>query len=164
MQLVRQFLQGSSPGIKGFLYVLNKFYLMTTTIINFFKKPMILVILSIGLFSCEKESGEGGKSSVYGKVYVKDYNAEFTVLKEEYYGPNIWVYIIYGDNKDYSDRIRTNYEGTYEFKYLRPGSYTIYTYSKDSTLQTLAEVAVIQQVDIPKKKQEIELPDLIIFN
>jgi hypothetical protein len=137
---------------------------MAPTIINIFKKSMLLLILSTGLLSCEKEPGEGGKSTIYGKVYVKDYNAEFTVLKEEYYGPNIWVYIIYGDNKDYNDRIRTNYDGTYEFKYLRPGSYTIYTYSKDSTLQTLAEVPVIRQVDMPKKKQDLELPDLIIFN
>jgi hypothetical protein len=132
-------------------------------------KPRILIFISlafIGLInpSCKKEEGDGGNSSIYGKVFVKDYNAEFTDLKEEYYGPDVWVYIIYGDNREYGDRILTSYDGTYEFKYLRPGNYTIYTYSKDSTLKTNAPVPVIKQVEITDKKQEVEVPDLIIFD
>lgn len=124
----------------------------------------ILLSIVILIVSCKKEEGDGGNSTIYGKVYVKDYNAEFTELKEEYYGPDIWVYIIYGDDRDYGDRILTNYNGTYEFKYLRPGNYTIYTYSKDSTLMTNAPVPVIKEVEISDKKQEVEVPDLIIFD
>jgi hypothetical protein len=125
-----------------------------------------ILFTTLGLlsYSCKKEEGDGGNSSIYGKVYVKDYNAEFTDLKEEYYGPDIWVYIIYGDNREYGDRILTNYDGTYEFKYLRPGNYTIYTYSKDSTLKTNAPVPVIKKVEISDKKQEVEVPDLVIFD
>jgi hypothetical protein len=126
--------------------------------------PTMFVLILFLSFSCKKEPGPGGKSTVYGKVFVKEYNSTFTVLEEEYYGPNIWVYIIYGDDRDYGDRIRTSYDGTYEFKYLRPGTYHIYVYSKDSTLQTNALVPVIQDIDIPGKKQDIELPDFTIFN
>ena len=114
--------------------------------------------------SCEKEPGSGGKSTIYGKVLVKDYNATFTVLEETYYGPEIWVYIIYGDDRDYGDRIQTGYDGTYEFKYLRPGTYHVYAYSKDSTLQTNALVPVIKDIDVPNKKQDIEVGDIVIFN
>ena len=123
-----------------------------------------LALISLISTSCKKDEGDGGNSSIYGKVYVKDYNAEFTNLHEVYYGPDIWVYIIYGNNKDYGDRILTNYNGTYEFKYLRPGKYTIYTYSKDSTLMTNAPVPVIKEVEISDKKQDVEVSDLIIFD
>lgn len=130
-----------------------------------FLKPILLLTGTLILLcSCEKDPGEGGKSTVYGKVWVKDYNATFTILEEEYYGPDIWIYIIYGDDRDYSDRILTNYDGTYEFKYLRPGTYHVYAYSKDSTLQTNAPVPVIKDVEVPKKKQDVEVPDIVIFD
>ena len=131
------------------------------------KKLWILILLLSSctlFFSCKKEPGEGGKSIIYGKVFVKDYNNTFTVLEEEYYGPDIWVYIIYGDHRDYDDRIRTNYDGTYEFKYLRPGTYHVYAYSKDSSMQTAADVAVIKDVEVPKKKADVDVPDIVIFN
>jgi hypothetical protein len=134
-----------------------------------FKKSYIagLLLLSavfLTMVSCKKEPGSGGKSTIYGKVLVKDYNATFTVLQETYYGPGIWVYLVYGDDRDYSDRIQTSYDGTWEFKYLRPGSYTVYVFSKDSTLSTNADLAMIRSVEIPSGKQEIALPDIVIFN
>jgi hypothetical protein len=124
---------------------------------------IFLLLIPLLMTSCEKEPGVGGKSTIYGKVYVRDYNSTFTVLEEEYYGPDVWVYIIYGDDRDYSDRIRTSYDGTYEFKYMRPGTYHLYAYSKDSTMQTTADVAVIRDVEVPNKKQEIEVPRIVIF-
>jgi hypothetical protein len=116
------------------------------------------------LIACEKEPGPGGKATIYGKVYVKEYNSTFTVLEEEYYGPNIWVYIVYGDDRDYGERIRTSYDGTYEFRYLRAGKYRVYVYSKDSTMTTNADIAVMQDITIENKKQDYQLPDLVIFN
>jgi hypothetical protein len=135
----------------------------------FTRRRLTNVLLSLAgfcilLISCEKEPGPGGNSTIYGKVFVKDYNSTFTVLQETYYGPGIWVYIIYGDDRDYGDRIETSYDGTYEFQYMRPGNYTIYAYSKDSTLQTNAMVPVIREITVPKKKQDIEVPEIVIFN
>ncbi len=114
--------------------------------------------------SCKKEAGEGGTSSIYGKVYEKNYNSTFTVLLEEYYAQDVDVYIIYGDDKTYSERIRTNYDGTYEFKYLRKGTYHIYAYSEDSTLQTNAKIPIIRDIEISKNYQEVEAPEIVIFN
>ena len=112
---------------------------------------------------CKKIAGEGGTSSITGKVFAKDYDATFTILQGEYYVPDKWVFIIYGDAADYSNKIRTNYDGTYEFKYLRPGNYRVYAYSKDTLLQTNAEIAKIQDVTIKKQYQEIWVPDIVIF-
>jgi hypothetical protein len=131
------------------------------------KKIIIEIILLSGSFiflsSCEKEAGEGGSSSIYGKVYVKDYNSTFTILQEEYYATEQDVYIIYGDDKSYGDKVKTSYNGTYEFRYLRPGTYHIYAFSKDSTLQTTADIGVVKDVTVTKNKQTVEVPDIIIF-
>jgi hypothetical protein len=137
--------------------------------LSFFQKSriqfyLVLFMLPFLAGSCEKEPGPGGKSTLYGKVLVKDYNATFTVLQETYYAPEVWVYLVYGDDRDYGDRIQTGYDGTWEFKYLRPGNYKVYALSKDSTLLTNAPVPVIREVVVPDKKQEIEVPDLVIFN
>jgi hypothetical protein len=123
--------------------------------------PLLFFVLFI---SCKKEPGKGGNSSIFGKVYVKDYNATFTILQDEYYAQNKKVFIIYGDDKSYADDVTTNYDGTYEFKYLRPGKYKIFTYSKDSTLQTLADIPIVLDVEITKKNQKVEVPDILIFN
>lgn len=143
---------------------------ITIRIMNIMTKRSLIITLILLItfpalmISCKKEPGSGGKSTIYGKVFVKEYNSSFTVLQETYYGPEIWVYLIYGDDRDYSDRINTNYDGTWEFKYLRPGKYKVYAYSKDSTLQTSAPVAVIREIEIGSQKQDMEIPDLVIFN
>jgi hypothetical protein len=122
------------------------------------------IILLLITASCEKDPGEGGNASIYGKVTVRDYNSDFTYLKEEYPGRDVDVFIIYGDDKSVSDRVRTSYDGVFEFKYLRKGTYTIFAYSKDSTLMTNSVVPVIEEVTIEDNKSEVEAPDIIIFN
>jgi hypothetical protein len=135
---------------------------MKNTII---KRSIQILALSVLLFSCSKDPGEGGNSSIYGSVWVKNYNSTFTVLNGEYEGADEDVYIIYGDGNGYSDKVSANYKGVYEFKYLRPGKYTIYIYSKDSTLQSPSgKIPIIKEVEITEKKQEIEVPEITIFN
>jgi len=131
------------------------------------KKNLLILLVAflpaVFFSSCKKEAGEGGTSSIYGKIMVRDYNSTYTVLEEEYYGQDIDVYIIYGDDKTYSERIRSNYDGVYEFKYLRKGIYHVYAYSEDSTLQTNAMIPVIRDIEITKNNEEVEATDIIIF-
>jgi hypothetical protein len=131
-------------------------------------KPLLhlflALTLSVALFSCAKDAGEGGNSTIYGKIITYNYNAEFTNLRGIYPGADEDVYIIYGSDRSYSQRIRSNYDGIYEFKYLRPGDYTIYVYSKDSTLTLVSGIfPVIQKVKIDKDKQTVEAADMKIF-
>ena len=124
----------------------------------------LVILLSGVLFSCTKEAGEGGNSTIYGKIIAHNYNAEFTNLKGIYPAADEEVYIIYGDDRSYGERVRSNYEGIYEFKYLRPGNYTIYAYSKDSTLTMASEMyAVIRNVKIDKDRQTVQAEDMKIF-
>jgi hypothetical protein len=124
----------------------------------------LLIILSTLAFSCAKDAGDGGNSTVYGKLIAYDYNAEFTSLKGIYPAADEDVFLIYGSDRSYSQRVRSNYEGVYEFKFLRPGDYTIYAYSKDSTLTLPSGLyAVIRNLTISDNKQTVEAEDIKLF-
>lgn len=116
--------------------------------------------------SCKKEAGEGGTASITGSVWVKDYNSTFSVLEGEYAGADEDVYIVYGDNTaGYDDKVSCDYNGKFTFNFLRSGKYTVYIYSKDSTLQSPSgDVTLIQEIEITKKKEVMELPQFVIFN
>lgn len=118
-------------------------------------KILVSLVFILVFISCEKDAGEGGNSSIYGKVWVRDYNANFTLLQYWYYGQDEDVFIIYGNNKSYSDKISTNFDGTFEFRYLRPGKYRIYSYSKDSTMVSSALVANGKEIEITGDNQEV---------
>lgn len=133
-------------------------------------KSLIFGLLSIALLfgSCKKEAGEGGKATIRGKVFAKYYNNSFSNLIATGYAPDNYVYIIYGGDESYGDRVKTSYDGTYEFKYLREGNYKIYVYSKDSTqsIYTIpaGKYPVSAEVEIGKKEKLVEVPDLVIFD
>ena len=122
-----------------------------------------LCFILIGL-GCKPEAGEGGTSSIYGKVMVKDLNSSF-ILTGEYPGADEDVYIIYGDDISYGDRVRTNYNGEYEFKYLNKGKYRIYMYSEDSVYiqGSSGDFAVIRDAEITSRKQKVEVPLMTVY-
>lgn len=85
--------------------------------------------MTVTLFSCTKEEGKGGRSSITGKIHMTDITGG---IQGEYDAPEYDVYIIYGDKDDvYDDDMKTNYDGTFEFKNLRKGAYRIFAYTKD---------------------------------
>lgn len=132
----------------------------------------IVVLLSISLMillfgACSKPAGEGGDSTITGKVYVKNYNSTFTLLNQEYWGRDVDVYIIYGDDATYGNRVKTGPDGVFEFKYLRKGNYKIYVYSKDKDAYLAGntnppEIAVWASVEITDKKQTVDAGTLTI--
>ncbi len=126
-------------------------------------KIIILSLISVSLLSissCKKSEGEGGKATITGKIWVKRYNdlgiAIPASLGGEFAGAYEDVYIIYGDDATYGDKVQANFDGIYEFKYLRAGNYTIYSYSSGTSLTTVNRLAVIKDVEITKKKQTVE--------
>jgi hypothetical protein len=122
------------------------------------------ILALIGFAGCKKGPGVGGNSSIKGSIWVRDFNANFTVLNGSYAGYDEEVYIIYGDDVSYGDRIRTDYDGEFEFKYLRPGKYTVYVYSKDSTMQSQSgDITIIKEVEIADKKTTSEIPKITIY-
>jgi hypothetical protein len=123
-----------------------------------------LVILSMVAFSCKKEEGIGGTSSIKGKVLIRQYNSNFTELIEQYYAPDEDVFIIYGDDEVYGDKVTTNYDGTYEFDYLRDGNYKVFAYSKDSAnYPTKHLIPVIINTSISGKKETVKAETIVIL-
>lgn len=131
---------------------------------NVMKLGFVLLFV-VTLFSCKKEAGEGGTSTIKGKIWVEDWNNAFTIKNGEYAGYDEDVYILYGDAVSYSEKTKANYNGEFEFKYLRKGKYTIYVYSKDKTLQSKSgDVSIIKEVEITGKKQTKEIEQITIYN
>ncbi len=122
----------------------------------------VLLLLPILLIACAKEPGVGGAFNIVGKVYAYDYNAEMTNLRTQYYAPDEDVFIIYGDDTIFSDRTRTNFDGTYRFQYLRPGTYTIFAYSKNLETRLPPLYAVKKTVSILSDQDIVTIEDIEI--
>jgi len=125
-------------------------------------------ILLFLLFSCKKPAGEGGNSSIKGMINITNWNATFSVITGVYSGADIDVYIIYGNDITYGDRIKTGPDGVFEFKYLRKGSYKIYVYSKDkdaflSGNSNPPDIAIYIGAEITKKKQQVDVGTIEII-
>ncbi len=114
-----------------------------------------LIGMALVTMSCEKDPGEGGTSSIKGYAHMTDYNATFQIVQDDYPAFDEDVYIIYGDDISYGDRIRTGPDGRFEFKYLREGKYTIYMYSEDTSLA--GKVVVSVPAEITDKKQTVDI-------
>ncbi|MCX7728032.1 MAG: hypothetical protein N2203_01035 [Bacteroidia bacterium] len=132
-------------------------------------KYIYLIAFLIILFSCKKPPGPGGNASIKGKVTMYFYDASTNTFSKKYPGADVDVYIIYGSETSYGDRIRTDYEGDFEFKYLRKGSYTIYVYSTDTVAfkgppanPKAPKIAIKKTVTISKNKQTLDAGEFVI--
>jgi len=123
----------------------------------------LVLILLVVTSACKKGPGSGGSSFIKGKVLMYDYNGNYPQLDTIYYKADEDVFIIYGDGDTYGDKFSTSFDGSYEFKYLRKGSYKVFVYSDDSTgLSPSGKITVFQTVEIEKNKETVEVPDLVI--
>jgi hypothetical protein len=123
------------------------------------KSGLILTVFFALVFNaCKKGPGEGGNSSIQGTVNTILYlNSAFIEPYDTFPSADKDVFIIYGDDISFSDKVQTNYDGKFEFKYLREGSYKVYVYS-EAPFDSLSseEYAVIKQVEITGKKQDVD--------
>ncbi|MFN0201911.1 MAG: hypothetical protein ACKVTZ_10340 [Bacteroidia bacterium] len=130
-----------------------------------------IITFCLGVFmllGCRKEPGVGGNASIKGRIFVEKYNKTFTVLLQKYYVAEQDVYIVYGDQYGYSDRVKTDYDGRFAFDYLYPGDYTVYVMSKDSTFATgdtigSGEVPVKKELTLKQNKEAVDLGEITIL-
>jgi hypothetical protein len=130
------------------------------------KKSWLIMIVLAGIFlsACTKNPGIGGDASIKGNVFVEHWNTTFTQFISEYPGADIYVYLVFGSDISYGNRIKTNPDGEFEFKYLYKGDYTIYVYSFDSTLTDPSGLIPVEQtVNITDRKQVVDIGTLNIF-
>lgn len=101
------------------------------------------------VLSCKKEEGKGGKLGIKGSVRARYYSNNLSKYTQQRPGADLDVYLIYGNNVGIGDKTKTDYEGEFEFKYLRSGNYKVYVYSKDTTGGSASEdITVVQNVDL----------------
>ncbi len=125
---------------------------------------VVLTLLILGLHSCKKYPGDGGMAAIKGKIYVREYNESYTQLLDEYYVGGEDVYIIYGDNEIYDDNVETNYDGSFIFKELRKGNYTIFVYTEDSTFTVPGgQYPIFQEVEITGRKEIVDIGEIEII-
>ena len=120
---------------------------------------VLLALISLVAIGCTQPEGEGGTSTITGKVYAFNYNNS-GILQEEYYLADEDVFIIYGDGDNfYDDSYKTSFDGSFRFQFLRPGTYTVFVYSDCISCPSGTE-AISQTVEITNNNQDIVLEDL----
>jgi hypothetical protein len=106
-----------------------------------------------------------GTGRIFGVVRLINYRNTsvypFLVVKDTSFAQDHEVFIIYGDNEYFEDRIRTNYNGYFEFTNLIPGDYEIFTLSEDVSGGT-EDIPISRIVTITEENQEIDLGVLTI--
>lgn len=116
--------------------------------------------LATFFYGCTKGPGEGGTSTIAGKIYVKNYNGS-GILVSEFYAPEERVYLLFGDATFYGADTRTSFDGSYEFPYLKKGDYTIFAYSDCDTCASKV-IAVQKQVTITSNHSRITVDDIVL--
>ena len=136
------------------------------------KLPQFIWVIAalLAVVSCKKEAGDGGNSSIKGKI-TKELRVvlnnpgtavgTFPAADED-------VYIIYGNHVSPDDRVQTNYDGEYEFLYLRPGKYKVYAFSKDTNAVAVPwdedHMTVLQELEITDGNQQVIADDMMIYD
>jgi hypothetical protein len=121
-------------------------------------------LLAINLVSCTKDEGVGGKATIRGKVIIRDYSDDFSIMLSEYNAAEEDVYIIYGNDETFGDQVETNYDGIFEFNYLLPGDYSVFIYSEDSSSNLLYDTVVIKNINISKKDDIVDAGTFVKLN
>lgn len=136
----------------------------------------IFLVSIVLLLACNKEEGQGGRATIKGKVYAEYWDKTFSLKADSGYAADRDIYIVYGNSTSYGNRLRTSYDGSYEFDYLQKGNYKIYAYSRDSSGRAESistgspnylynpDIAVIQSIEITERKQVVEVDDIKILN
>ncbi len=118
-----------------------------------------IILLNFLISSCKKVEGSGGSSTIKGNITALDYNGAGVYQNKTYDAMNHDVYIVYGaGNTTHDDKVETSYDGTFEFKYLEKGVYTIFTYEKcfDAACSSGTDV-ILKTVTISKNKETVNV-------
>jgi hypothetical protein len=130
-----------------------------------FLRSLVLPILFLVVYSCKKPPGPGGRASVKGKVYVRDFDKYGYSKISEYYGAGETVYICYGTNEFVGNDIKTANDGSFKFSYLNKGHYKVFANSRDTSIHVNGSnktIPVVVEFDITNVTQTVDLGDIII--
>jgi hypothetical protein len=122
----------------------------------------VLISIATILASCEKEPGEGGLATIQGKVWGRDLDNDGFVKTQGYLGGvRVYIGVDDGARSDYFETVRTSYDGTYTFPFLRKGDYRVWVFSRCDTC-VLEDTVRLQTATIRERKQTVTLPDMTV--
>lgn len=113
-----------------------------------------------------KSKRANGTCSIGGKVWCRNYNSDFTALLGAYYTPDEDVFLVRAGDSYYCDDVKTDINGNYRFDEVLPGDYTVYAWSKDSTMTIPSGYfQVSKNVTVTETpEQHYVLSDFVILN
>ena len=122
---------------------------------------ILTAVLLTTLAGCTKGEGVGGSATIEGTVLkvlhpADDYNLgtdTVAAAKQD-------VFIVYGDEGYVGDDTECGEDGKYRFRYLKAGTYTVYSYSE---LSSGERVAVKQTVEV-KRGETVTVPTIYIHS
>lgn len=125
-------------------------------------KYLLVLTAIFTILACNKTEGEGGTSTIEGKILTINLNNDGETISQ-YYAMDEDVFIIYGESSTvYNDKTSTSFDGKFRFNNLMPGKYTIFAYSQCDACPSGEEV-MTKTIEITDKNQVIVMDDLIIF-
>lgn len=133
------------------------------------KKIIFLLAFTAVFSACKKDPGTGGAGTISGTI-SKEYRAVLTSPGTVYFtvpAADVEVYIVYGEHLSPDDKVMTDYEGNFEFRNLRKGKYTVYTYSRDTTGQNMTDpmkMVVLKEVELTDNDDHAVVSDLTIYD
>jgi hypothetical protein len=135
------------------------------------KKTLFFLLLTMAFVSCQKDPGTGGAGTISGTV-LKEYRVVLTNPATSVYtvpAADVEVYIVYGEHVSPDDKVMSDYNGNYEFRNLRKGHYTVYTYSRDTTGQNPPatdpmKMVVLKEVELTDNEDHAVVSDLTIYD
>jgi len=114
---------------------------------------MAFLGLALIMPSCNKGPGTGGSGTLQGYVKLVHHpDDDYTLTPDTMAAAKTDVFLVYGDQTYFGDDVETGPDGMYQFEYLLPGEYTVFSYSTlpsgekvaESTSVSLARGAVQQ--------------------
>ncbi len=93
--------------------------------------------------------------------YVNESSWPNLVIEDISFAQEQEVYLTFGDQAFYKDRIRTQFDGYFEFSNLIPGDYLVFLYSEDVTGAT-EHVVLKFEVTITEFDQVVDLGEITI--
>lgn len=94
---------------------------------------LIIAVLALSFSGCKKYEGQGGQSKITGKLTVNEklYINGALAQTVSYPGATEDIYIVYGTQDSiFDDKVECNYDGSFSFNYLFPGTYTVFAYNE----------------------------------
>ncbi len=124
--------------------------------------PLLALFPVLLLSSCTKE-GPGGNATIEGNVTVRYYHGTPEQIIASAPAADVDVYISYGGGEEVSNDTRTAPDGSFRFRYLTKGTYTVFVYSEDPLNYPSGITTVTKEVTLSSGKGTTDVGELVVY-